>query len=100
MVLEGDPGAHLHPLSLGGPHLQQADLHERIVLPRAVLIRGKVTEVGSGKPVAGAVVRDTKGLWTNPTASTRATVRTGRRRGLGRTPANRPALVRSAAEGG
>jgi RNA polymerase sigma factor (sigma-70 family) len=43
-----------------------------LVLARAVLIRGKVTELDSGKPVAGALVRDTKGLWTNPTATTRA----------------------------
>jgi RNA polymerase sigma factor (sigma-70 family) len=44
----------------------------KLVLPRAVVIRGKVTERDSGKPVANAIVRDTKGLWTNPTAATRA----------------------------
>jgi RNA polymerase sigma factor (sigma-70 family) len=43
-----------------------------LVLPRAVVIRGKVTEKDSGKPVAGALVREAKGLWTNPTAATRA----------------------------
>jgi RNA polymerase sigma factor (sigma-70 family) len=43
-----------------------------LTLTRALLIRGKVTEAGSDKPVAGAIVRDTKGLWTNPTVSTKA----------------------------
>jgi RNA polymerase sigma factor (sigma-70 family) len=46
--------------------------HEvKLALPRGVLIRGKVTEAASGKPVAGAVIRDTMGLWVNPTVSTR-----------------------------
>jgi RNA polymerase sigma factor (sigma-70 family) len=44
----------------------------KLALPRGVLIRGKVTEAGSGKPVAGAVVRDTVGLWINRTATTGA----------------------------
>jgi RNA polymerase sigma factor (sigma-70 family) len=43
----------------------------KLALPRGVLIRGKVTEAASGKPVAGAVIRDTMGLWVNPTVSTR-----------------------------
>ena len=29
----------------------------KIALPRGVLVRGKVTEAGSGKPVAGAGVQ-------------------------------------------
>ena len=42
----------------------------RLDLPRGVLVRGRVTEAGSGKPVAGAMVRDTVGLWINPTVAT------------------------------
>jgi RNA polymerase sigma factor (sigma-70 family) len=44
----------------------------KLALDRGVIIRGKVTEQASGKPVAGAVIRDTIGLWINPTVSTRA----------------------------
>jgi hypothetical protein len=41
-----------------------------LALPRGVLVRGQVTEAGSGKPIAGVVVRDAVGLWTNPTVET------------------------------
>ncbi len=41
-----------------------------LALPKGVLVRGRVTEAGSGKLIAGVIVRDTVGLWLNPSATT------------------------------
>jgi RNA polymerase sigma factor (sigma-70 family) len=43
-----------------------------LALDRGTIIRGKVTESGTENPVAGALVRDSTGLWVNPTVSTEA----------------------------
>jgi RNA polymerase sigma factor (sigma-70 family) len=46
--------------------------HVALALPRGVLVRGRVAEARSGKPIAGVLVRDAVGLWTNPTVETAA----------------------------
>src|SRR5262249_41170864 len=40
-----------------------------LALPKGILVHGQVTEAASGKPVAGAIVRDAVGLFLNPTVT-------------------------------
>jgi RNA polymerase sigma factor (sigma-70 family) len=44
-------------------------LQLNIALKRGVLVRGRVTEAVSGKPVAGAIVHDASHLWTRTVTS-------------------------------
>jgi RNA polymerase sigma factor (sigma-70 family) len=64
-----------------------------IALKRGVLVRGKLTEAASGKPVAGALIHDTAHLWTRtvtsgPDGSFRMAVAKGRGRLLVKGPNN------------
>jgi RNA polymerase sigma factor (sigma-70 family) len=52
------------PLEVTADWPKRAVRHEvNLALPRGVLVRGKVTDAASGKPIAGAVIFDGAALW-------------------------------------